>query len=64
MRHPVAPTLKNGLQQPSFVTADWPQTIRTKLADEIIGQRDSITLAAISGQVAVVPGLGERRTAA
>jgi mRNA interferase MazF len=64
LRLPVAPTRENGLQQPSFVMVDWPQTIRSEHMGEIVGHLDPVTLDAITGRVAVVLGIGEPRTAA
>jgi len=64
LRLPVAPTPENGLQQPSFVMVDWPQTIRTEHMGEIVGHLDAVTLEAITGRVAVVLGIGEPRDGA
>ena len=61
LRLPVAPTPENGLQLPSFVMVDWPQTIRAELMGEVIGRIDADTLDAITGRVAVVLGIGEPR---
>ncbi|HUZ64835.1 MAG TPA: type II toxin-antitoxin system PemK/MazF family toxin [Acetobacteraceae bacterium] len=61
LRLPVAPTSENGLQQPSFVMVDWPQTIRAEHMGEIIGHLDPVTLEAITGRMAVVLGIGEPR---
>ncbi|MGH6680160.1 MAG: type II toxin-antitoxin system PemK/MazF family toxin [Bradyrhizobium sp.] len=64
LRMPVVPTPENGLQQPSFVMVDWPQTIRAEHVGEIVGQLDPVTLEAITGRVAVVLGIGEPRAVA
>jgi mRNA interferase MazF len=58
MRIDVAPTPENGLQAPSQVMVDWPQTVRLSAMGEVIGRLDAAIMRIITRELAVVLGIG------
>jgi mRNA interferase MazF len=57
IRIDIAPHPLNGLRVPSQVMVDWPQTVRLSEMGESIGHLDTLTMQAITRQMAVVLGL-------
>jgi mRNA interferase MazF len=58
MRINLAPSQENGLQAPSQVMVDWPQTVRFSDMGGAIGHLDAATMRAVTRQMAVVLGIG------
>jgi len=58
MRIDIDPNGDNGLQVPSQVMVDWPQTVRCADMGQAIGLLDAATMRAITRQMAVVLGIG------
>ena len=53
----VRPTLENGLEWPSRVMVDFPQTVRLSRIGRLIGALDKPTLAKVTAQLAAALGL-------
>lgn len=58
MRIDIAPNAENGLLAASQVMVDWPQTVRLAEMGAAIGHLDTVTMRAITRQMAVVLGIG------
>jgi mRNA interferase MazF len=54
----VEPSETNGLRERSQVMVDWAQTIRVEKMGAVIGQLDAATMRRVTGQMAVVLGIG------
>jgi mRNA interferase MazF len=53
----VEPTPENGLERPSRVMVDWPQTVWRSRIDRVIGTLDKPTLAKVTAQFAAALGV-------
>jgi mRNA interferase MazF len=60
MRIDLPPSEASGLRAASQVMVDWPQTIRFSDMGQAIGHLDVATMRAITRQMAVVLGIGQR----
>jgi len=53
----VEPTPAKGLERPSWLMVDWPQTVWLSRIDRVIGALDKTTMAKVTAQLAAALGV-------